>query len=767
MGRVFVVEDVTLNRTVVVKLVTPELESGMSVERFVREIQLTARLQHPHIVPVLTTGARDGLVWYAMPFIRGESLRARMKQDGALSVDDTVSILRDVLDALSFAHKEGIVHRDIKPENILLQADHAVVVDFGVSKALTEATDEASLTRSGVTLGTPAYMAPEQIAAEKNVDHRADIYAVGVVGYEMLTGLSPFAGASPQAVIAAHMTKTPERLSAKSETVPARLDALVMRALEKDPDKRWQSAREMRDEMDSLRESSAKTAKSWPRYVAAATIVAVLAFTALSLQRRFSLGSGRSSGEVGVVDSAKSVAVLPFVNMSGSADNEYFSDGMTEELINTLTKIGGLRVAARTSSFAFKGKVQDIRQIAQALGVANVVEGSVRRAGNRLRVTAQLVNAGSGYHLWSDTFDGDVTDVFAVQDSISRSIATMLAGHLLATSGASQARASNARAYDFYLRGRFFFHQGAKKMELEKAMAMFDSAVAIDPTFALAYTGIADAYSYLADDFLPPHVAYPKSQAAAIRALELDPSLSEAHAALALVHLGYTWNWPALKREAELALLQNPNSSIAHSLMAQYWSLVRDTSRTVAEVQKAVGLDPVSILILLDGARVTGYVGQHGLSQRLRQRAVEIDSTKAALYATVEAMFLLSGGDTARAVRLMERAEVQHPNCCPEMRANFYANARRADKARGYLRMLELRKQTSYKRADMIARVYSSLGDTDIAFKWLDIAFAERSASLPWVLRDHEFDSVHGDPRYTKLLDQLGFEASGELKKGS
>jgi eukaryotic-like serine/threonine-protein kinase len=394
MSRVFEAEETALGRKVVVKAFPPELSGAASAERFRREIQLAARLRHPHIVPLPSAGEADGLLYYTMPFVEGES-----------PVGEAVRVLRDVAQALAYAHRLGVVHRDVKPENILLGEDGALVADFGVAKAVGAATEGGGLTGTGITLGTPSYMAPEQVAADLHADHRADIYSLGVLAYEMLTGGPPFTGASPQQVLAAHATRALEPVVRRRPSIPAALAAIVMRCLEKRPADRPQSAEAVPRELEVATlphevSGARQRARKISRFAVYVGVpAALLALAVYALVGRQSDSAPPDPGPAVL----KSVAVLPFANLSPDRDNEYFADGMTEELINALAKVEGLRVPARTSSFAFKGKNLSVRAIADSLGVGAVLEGSVRMAGNRLKVRARLVDVANGYQLWSET----------------------------------------------------------------------------------------------------------------------------------------------------------------------------------------------------------------------------------------------------------------------------------------------------------------------------------------------------------------------------
>ena len=446
MARVFVAEETALARSVVIKVLPPEMANAVSADRFRREIHLAASLHHPHIVPVHSAGPARGLLYYSMPLVEGESLRQRLSRDGALPSTEVLRLLHDVADALCYAHGHSVVHRDLKPENILLSGRHAMVTDFGVAKALSaavgpESQQSGAFTSAGVALGTPAYMAPEQAAADPEADHRVDLYALGVVAYEALAGAHPFAGRTPQAMLAAHLTESPAPLNERRPDLPQPLAALVMRLLSKRPEDRPSSAQEALRELETLTPTSGSVRRpaSAPRrarraWLAVGGLLAVLVLGVAVLVRERQTSSRPSGSTTGVDTRAAdpaakitSVAVLPLANVGGDTAQEYFADGMTDELTGALGRVAGLRVASRTSAYAFKGKREtDAREIGRRLNVDAILEGTLRRAGDRLRVSAQLTSTRDGLALWSGRYERRMADVFAVQDDIARSITSAL-----------------------------------------------------------------------------------------------------------------------------------------------------------------------------------------------------------------------------------------------------------------------------------------------------------------------------------------------------
>jgi len=526
MATVYLAQDQKHDRQVALKVLHPELAITLGPERFLREIKVAARLSHPRIVSLHDSGKAGDYLYYVMPYIEGESLRQRLDREGKLPVDEAVEIARHVASALTYAHATGVVHRDIKPENVMLHQGEAVVTDFGIAKAVTSAGSEKSLTQTGSSVGTPAYMSPEQAAGTAELDGRSDVYSLACMLYEMLAGQLPFPAPSMQAMLVRHvMDPVPSVRDVRPE-VPEGIDRAVAQAMAKDPAARFASSTDF---------SQALHVGATPPEIA-------------------------SVGRGGV--SAKSVAVLPFVDMSPQRDQEYFCEGIAEELINALMRVEALHVASRTSSFAFKGKNEDIREISRKLKVEHILEGSVRKAGNRLRITAQLLKAADGYQLWSERYDRDLEDVFAIQDEIAQNIARALRVVMSEGKFIANAQTSDVQAYDYYLKGRGFFHQWRRK-SLQFARQMFLRAIEIDPEYALAYAGVADCCSSLYTWFEADEANREQAEAASRKALELNPELAEAHSARGLA-LTIGKRYDEARGEFEAAIKLNPKLFEAH-----------------------------------------------------------------------------------------------------------------------------------------------------------------------------------------------------------
>jgi TolB-like protein/Flp pilus assembly protein TadD len=534
----------------------PELSSALGADRFLREIKLAARLNHPHIVPLFDSGDAEGHLFYVMPVVEGESLRDRLVRDGSIPLEEALQLVRGIALALDYAHRNNIVHRDIKPENIMLQEGEAMVMDFGIAKAVSVAAGD-TLTQSGMMVGTPAYVSPEQAAGEPVVDGRSDQYSLACVLYEMLSGRKPFIGATAQAVLSKRFTESVPSIRAVFPPAPEEVEFALGKALSKDAGERFSTT------MDFAR-----------------------ALVAAHLRTPDGSRSTPGGGPL------KSIAVLPFANMSADPEGEFFADGIAEEIINALSKIKALKVSSRTSSFTFKGKNEDIREIGRRLQVGTVLEGSVRRAGKRLRLTAQLVNASDNSQLWAERYDRELEDVFAIQDEISQCIVAALRLVLSEDEkkAIEQVKTANVDAYEVYLRGRQYFHQHSRK-SLEFALQMFERAIELDPGYALAYTGVADCCSFLYQYFNASQVLLDKGDTASKRALELAPGLAEAHASRGLaVSLGNRFD--EAEEEFQTALRLNPKSFEAAYFYARACVANGNAEEAVKWFERAAAVRP-------------------------------------------------------------------------------------------------------------------------------------------------------------------------------
>ncbi|MGH7702318.1 MAG: protein kinase domain-containing protein, partial [Gemmatimonadales bacterium] len=595
MATVFLARDLKHDRPVALKVLHAELAASLGPERFQREIRLAARLQHPHIVTVHDSGEIAGrpgggrpggspLLWFTMPYVEGESLRDRLTRETQLPIDEALRIVRQAAQALEYAHAHGVIHRDLKPDNLLLTPDgNTLVADFGIARGTGEG--DQRLTETGLAIGTPAYMSPEQSSAEKAVDARTDVYSLGAVLYELLAGEPPFTGPTAQAIIAKRLTEPVPSLRVTRPAVSVALDQVVRKALALVPADRYGSMAEFRAALDTPTAAVPFNRRRMGTGIAVAAVVGAVAAAGWSLLRPHSGPAAHSL--------PTSAAVLPFTDQSPVKDQEYFSDGLTEELTTALARIPGLRVMARSSAFQFKGAGVDPREAGRRLGVGAVLEGSVRRSGNRLRVSAQLVNTGDGYELWSDSYDRDLADVFQVQEEIARSITAALRIRLAAGAD-STARArptSDLEAYDLYLKGRFAWNQRTET-SMQEAARYFEQAVARDSGFSRAWAGMADAYVLLPQyASQSPTTTWPRAKVAALRAIALDSASAEAYSALAYGTMLYEWDWAGSERTFQRALAADSTYATAHHWYADYLAGRGRLEEALTQMKQAQALD--------------------------------------------------------------------------------------------------------------------------------------------------------------------------------
>ena len=755
MATVYLAQDRKHDRQVAIKVLREDLAASLGAERFLREIRVAAQLQHPHILPLLDSGDASGLLYYVMPYVDGESLRQKLAREGALSITETSRLLREVADALAKAHKAGIVHRDIKPENIMLSDGHALVMDFGIARAVTDAARATTLTQSGVAVGTPAYMAPEKAAADPNVDVRADLYALGVVGYEMLTGRPPFTAATAQQVLAAQITATPDPVSAHRGSIPQPLAALVMQCLAKHPADRPRSAADVVQALDGVNAPSATPMEGtrpaiYPpavrNVVAAICVAAALGFIAWWLIHRGGAGAGRSG--------VQTIVVLP-LDVKGDTLNEPFADGISDGVRNDLNLVPGVKVVGRVSSLVFASAV-DARAVRQRIpDVDAVLQGALSRAGSRLHLVAELDDASDNHALWGTTLDLDVKDLYAVQDSIKRAIVASLKLKLGAAGAASgTSRTRNVEAYREYLLGTHDANQ-LGEADLHRALAHFDSAIAIDPTYAQAYAGIAQAWGYLADEYYAPDSSYPQMEAAARRAVELDSSSAEAHAALANALIWAHGDTTRGLPEFERAVALDSNSVTVREIYANILFAMQP-DLCIPQVDRAVALDPLSGFASFIRASCLYMTRRYDDAIREYQRTREL-SPDLTYYDVVDAASRRQLGNFAASVAIY-RTEQQFSNKPLFGLGVTYARMGLRDSALRVAHDLQALSRRRFVTPLLIATIFANLptpADRDTAFAWIAKSQAAHSGVDLALAHAPEFDPIRADPRFADLLRHL------------
>jgi serine/threonine-protein kinase len=753
MATVYLAQDLKHDRPVALKVLHPELAATLGPERFLREIKLAARLDHPHILALLDSGEADGLLWYSMPYVDGESLRDRLRREVQLPVEDARQLAREVADALDCAHEHGVVHRDIKPENILLAREHARVADFGVAHAV-DAGSEGRLTETGLAIGTPAYMAPEQ-ATGGRLDGRTDVYALGCVLYEMLAGQPPSTGPTAQAVIGQTLGAPVPSARHLRPDISRALDSVIRKALAKSAAARFATAREF---ARALEPSDHRRARVWTSLATAAALLLLIAL-GWALARPKAKADQTTSGPA----SRASVAVLPFQSLSTDSADAYFATGIAEDVSSQLARLGGITVVAHSSARAAALRAREPREIGLALGVATLLEGSVRRAGDQIRVTARLVDSRTGAQLWADDYDRTLRDVLGIQRDIAQQIAAALNATLTPGERAELGGRPHVdpEAYRLYLLGRHHFAKYTAPA-MRRSIDYYEQALARDSTFAPAYAALADAQVFVVLwGRGRPRDLMPAARAAAFRAIALDSTLGDAHTALGLIEAAYEWNWKVAEARFRHAIALSPNSPYAHMWYGSFvLTPLGRHDEALAELRRAQELDPVSLPVRYNLGFRYYFARQFGNAIVEFQRALELDPGFAP--ARVGLGFTYSGlGRYDEAIRAMEEAEPDSAMTSNAVVGAVYAWAGRREHARTILLSVAERARRGYAHPMDFALLYAALGERDQAFQWLRRAYEERSFLLIWINVATWYDGIRDDSRFAALVRDVGLVPSG------
>ena len=770
MGKVYKDLDTEIHEKIALKLLKPEISGDRkTIERFQYEMKLARKISHKNVCRMYHLAKDKGKYYITMEYVHGDDLKSMIRMTRHLSIGAVLSIGKQICDGLEEAHSLGIVHRDLKPQNIMIdRGGNVKIMDFGIARSLRE----KGITDSGIMIGTPEYMSPEQTEA-KDIDLRTDIYSLGIILFEMATGKTPFEGDTALSIAMKHKGEVPQDPKELNPNIPDDLSWVIRKCLEKDKKDRFQSVDELRTELVKIEKGIPTTERIVPEkkpltsreitvtfglkkfWIPAAIFIAVviigIVIWKLIPRGKTVLPSGGRS----------SIAVLPFSDLSPQKDQEYLCDGLAGELIVALSNIKDLHVVARTSAFSFKGKDLDIRDIGQQLNAQTVLEGSVMKSGAQLRIAVQLVDVEDGYQIWSERFDRGMDDVFKIQDEITLAIVKKLKVKLLGEERTKlvKRQTENIEAYNLYLKGRFYWNKRNEE-EVKKGIEHLNQAIEEDPSFAGAYAGLADCYNVLGFySALPPKDAFPKAKAAAIKAMELDEELAEAHTSLAYAMLYHDWDWEGAEREFRRAEELNPDYATTPHWLAEYFAAMGMMNEAIVAKKRASQLDPLSMIINTTIGWMYYFDRRYDEAVEQIKRVQEIDPN------FVPAHFWI--GQAYEQKGLYPEAVDAFKNAVTLSRestytlaslAHGYASAGDKARAREILSRLRELSKAKYVSAYEIAEVYISLGEIESAFEWLEKAYEERSRALVFLKVEPRLDPIRSDPRFKTLLDKMNLE---------
>ena len=717
MATVHRAHDARHGRDVAVKVMLPSVAESLGPERFLREIETAARLQHPHIVPVFDSGNVEGQLFFVMPLIEGESLRAKLQREGRLDIEEAVRIVREVADALEYAHSEGVVHRDLKPENILMSRGHALLADFGIARA-SKARDDVALTQAGVSLGTPAYMSPELAAGETNVGPASDVYALGCILFELLTGQPPFTGATYQAILVKRFTTDAPRVRSVRSDVPPAYDDTIARSLKRDPEQRIQTAHAF-------------------AYALAA-------------------GVPRAAPAQESAAGARSIVVLPFDNLSPDPNDAYLADGLTEELIADLSRVKALRVIARNSSTAAYQRTKDLKEISRLLDVRYLLEGSVRRAGRQLRITAQLIDGTTDAHLWAEKYGGTIDEVFEMQERISRSIVEELRARLTQQEETGRTvPVTDPDTYEIYLRAKHML--GQSLMRIPEATQLLEEVMRRDPRFAPAYTTLgAPLLMFAMFNYIEPKAAWEKIQSLADRALLANPRSGPAHELLAAVATYRDWNWAEARRLYARAAELEPGAGFDRFLYAFFLAFSGDVQGALQSARLGRRLDPLNVVGFLIESTMLAWTGDFDGALPLALRPIELDPQFPEGY-HIAGYICLGQKNYARAHEILVQAvETSHRGAWPMAKLGCaLVGLGRSDEARVLLAELEQRADEATMSAPAVATLQLHLGNHDGFYHWINRGIDERDPFALSLEREFLWDPARHDREFQGLLQRV------------
>ncbi len=770
MGKVYKALDTDLKEKVAIKLIKPEVAlDKKTIERFRNELKFARKIRHKNVCQMYDLNREEGTHYITMEYVHGEDLKRLIRKMGQMSAGQVISIAMQVCEGMAEAHRLGVVHRDLKPQNIMIDEEgNARIMDFGIARSVKG----KGITGAGVMIGTPEYMSPEQVEGKES-DQRSDIYSLGVILYEMVTGRVPFEGDTPFTVGVKHKSEAPRNPKELNSQIPDDLSRVILRCIGKDKEQRYQSAGEVRSELKNIEKGIPTTEKVIPKrkpitskeitvtfdlkkLFVPALVIAALVIAVVLIWKPWS-----QKEAVPIPSDNPSIAVLPFVDLSPKKDQEYFCDGMTDEIIAKLSRFKGWKVIPRTSMMRYKNTDKDFKKLGQELDVTTILEGSIGKESDDIRVNAKLIRIEDSISLWSDTYEKKLESVFAIQSDVAEKIANALQVELSPEEKERLEKkpTENLEAYNLYLRGRYFWNKRTEET-MKKSVEYFEEALELDPNYALAYAGLADAYNMLGEYlFLPPPEAFNKAKEAALKSMEIDDTLAEAYVSIGLVKYRFDWDWSGAEKDFKKAIRFKASYAQAHHW---YGAFLRDMGRfdeALAEYIRALELDPISLPINTSLGRNFQVARQYNQAIEQCKKALEIDSNFPWAHCVLaqaylqKSMFEEAISEFQKAANLSDRS-VEYLS----QLAHAYAVSGNRNKALKIIEELNRRSKEIYVSEFRIALIYTGLGEMDKVFECLEKAHKERNADLAELKVEPRFDSLRSDPRFKALLKKMGFE---------